>query len=61
MRGECRGAVGLLVVCCLEEDRVGIETEEEAEGRSEDADQLWKAGIPIIIEDCESDDLCVGV
>ena len=30
----------MLLVVCLEEGRLGIETEEEAEGRSEVADQL---------------------
>lgn len=55
MRGECSGAVLLLV--CLEEGRVGMEMEEEAEGRREVADQLWKAGMPIIILDWERDGL----
>ena len=51
-----------MVLCCLEEDRVGRETEEEeAEGRREVADQLWKAGIPIIMLDCERDGLWVCV
>ena len=49
MRGECRGAV--LLVVCLEEGRVGMETEEAPEGRREVADQLWKAGMPIIMLD----------
>ena len=48
MSGEWRGAV--LLVACLEEGSGGMETE-EAEGRREVADQLWKAGMPIIMLD----------
>ena len=51
----------MLLLVCLEEGRVGMETEEEAEGSREVADQLWKVGIPIIMPDWERDDLCVGV
>lgn len=38
MRGECRGAA--LLLACLEDGRLGMGTEEEAEGSSEVADQL---------------------
>lgn len=59
MSGEWRGAV--LLVVCLDEGRVGMETEEEAEGRREVADQLWKAGMPIIMLDCENEGLWAGL